>query len=320
MIHSYDDIPGLHLVDLDQDDPALPGQRRFISCWVWSTEEMSFVVDPGPPSTCGRLLAALADLGVARLGFILLTHIHLDHAGATAGVLERYPDARVICHERGRRHLADPTRLWEGSVAVLRDMARAYGEPPPVPESALADLDEAAAEGIATIPTPGHAVHHVSFRHGPRLFLGEAAGTFATLGRGCDTTEPYLRPATPPRFVLELARESLDRLVALDPAPRQLLFAHHGLYCGDTRELLMTARRQLGLWTDVVRECGEARDGLPPAGDEAAEGEFFAVVADVLAARDPCYARTAELPADIRAREADFTRQTLRGMLGYVRD
>jgi len=319
LIRSYDDTPGLHLVDLDQDDARLVGQRRFISCWVWATDELCFVVDPGPPSTGECLLGALEELDLPRLDFILLTHIHLDHAGATAHVLDRWPSARVVCHERGRRHLVDSARLWAASLAVLREKARAYGEPPSVPESALAEFAEAGARGIATIPTPGHAQHHVCYNHGSRLFVGEAAGTYATLGRGCDTPEPYLRPATPPRFELEVAQASLDRLLALDPAPEQLLFAHHGRHCGDVRRVLADAREQLGLWVETMREVAEARGGLPPAGDEAAEEDFFAQVAGALVARDPCYAREAELPEDIRAREADFTRQTLRGMVGYLR-
>ena len=121
MIRHYDDTPDLHLVDLDQNDPHLPGHRRFISCWAWTSDELSFVVDQGPPSTGEGLLAALDELGLARLDFILLTHIHLDHAGTTARVLERFPEARVVCHERGRRHLLELAGLAEGGAraAVL---------------------------------------------------------------------------------------------------------------------------------------------------------------------------------------------------------
>ena len=190
--------PRLHLIDLDQD---LPGQRRFISCWTFQGDELAFIVDPGPPSTAEHLLAELEVLGVERLDFILLTHVHLDHGGCTARVLQRYPEARVVCSDHGRPHLADPARLWEGSQRVLREKALAYGEPVPVPEPALATLEEAAAKGIETIPTPGHAAHHVAFRQCDHLFLGEAAGTYSTLGRGPDTTGYYLRPATPPRRV-----------------------------------------------------------------------------------------------------------------------
>ena len=302
---------GLHLIDLDQD---LVGQRRFISCWALLTPGLSFVVDPGPPATGNRLLAALEALGCTRLDFILLTHIHLDHAGTTAAVLERWPQARVICHRRARPHLEDPARLWAGSLAVLGDKALVYGQPAPVPATALADDAEAEARGIRVIATPGHAAHHVCFLHGDRLFLGEAAGTYATLGRGPDTPEPYLRPATPPAFRLEVARRSLDTLLALDPLPTELLFAHHGRHTGDARALLGAARAQLGLWVDTCRAVRAA------AGPAAVPGPLLDTIAAELVRRDPHYARGAALPPDIREREREFTRQTLRGMLGYLED
>lgn len=300
---------GLHLIDLDQD---LVGQRRFIACWALLTPELAFVVDPGPPATGARLIAALAERGCTRLDFILLTHIHLDHGGTTAAVLERWPGARVVCHRRGRAHLVDPARLWAGSREVLGEKARVYGEPAPVPAAALAEYAEAEARGIRVIETPGHAAHHVCFLHNERLFLGEAAGTYASLDRGPDTPEPYLRPATPPAFRLEVARQSLDRLLALDPAPTELLFAHHGRHTGDALALLGAARAQLGLWVETCREL------RAQAGPAAASGPLMDAIAAELVRRDPHYARGADLPADIRERERDFTRQTLRGMLGYL--
>ncbi|MGD9549091.1 MAG: MBL fold metallo-hydrolase [Candidatus Krumholzibacteriia bacterium] len=306
----------LHLIDLDQD---LPGQRRFISCWVRRSQELTFIVDPGPPSSGDRLIAELEALAIDRLDFVLLTHIHLDHAGTTAAVLDRWPEARVICHPHGRRHLAAPAKLWEGSLAVLGEKAEAYGEPRPVPKEALAEYAEAEARGVRIIETPGHAPHHICFAVGDDLFLGEAAGTFSTLGCGPDTDEPYLRPATPPMFKLEVAQRSLDALLALDPAPRRLLFAHHGMFTGEARGLLQAARDQLGLWVGICREVTERIGGLPPTGDGTAEAAWMDAVAAELRARDPFYARGDRLPEDIRVRERDFTRQSLRGMLGYLR-
>lgn len=304
--------PGLHLIDLDQPDPVLVGQRRFISCWARTAADPTFVVDPGPPSTGEHLVAELERRGLGRLDFVLLTHIHLDHGGTTARVLERWPQARVVCHPRGRAHLVDPSGLWEGSLAVLGDKARAYGEPRPLPAAALAEYAEAEARGIRVIETPGHAPHHVCFLHDGHLYLGEAAGTYATLDRGPDTPEPYLRPATPPLFRLEVAQASVDRLLALDPVPHTLHFAHHGRHTGPARALLRTARDQLGLW---VATCRAVRATLPPHADQ--DAVLDAVTAE-LVRRDPAYARGALLPADIRERERDFTRQSLRGMLDYL--
>jgi glyoxylase-like metal-dependent hydrolase (beta-lactamase superfamily II) len=307
----------LHLIDLDQD---IEGQRRFISCWTSLSDDLNFVVDPGPPSTADHLVAELAKLGVERLDFILLTHVHLDHGGCTAQVLQRYPQAKVVCSERGRPHLIDPSRLWEGSKQVLRAKALVYGEPTPVADSALATLEEAAARGIETIPTPGHAPHHVAFRNGDHLFLGEAAGTFSTLGRGSDTSGYYLRPATPPRFVPDVYRKSIDRLLALDPFPARLLFAHHGEHTGDGRKLLEDARAQVDTWIATVRDTLATLESLTYSEQPEDEHALLTLCRRELTKVDPVYVRGAALPDDIRQREQDFTNQTLRGILGHLKE
>lgn len=306
----------LQLIDLDQD---LPGQRRFISCWVSVSDDLVFIVDPGPPSTANHLIARLEGLGVSRLDYILLTHIHLDHGGCTAAVLERWPDARVICHEKGRPHLTDPTRLWEGSRSVLGRKAEVYGKPAPVPPEALAGFETLADGGVETIPTPGHAPHHIAFRHGGHLFLGEAAGTFSDLGAGPLGEDYYLRPATPPRFFPDVARASLERLLDLDPVPDRLLFAHHGEFTGDVGRLLTTARDQLTLWVDTTAASLADLRGLPHSEQPADEAALLDLISHRLVRVDPFFARATELAEDIRVRERDFTNQTLRGILGYLR-
>ena len=311
-----DTAPWLHLIDLDQD---LPGQRSFISCWVSVQDDLVFIVDPGPPSTADHLIARLEGLGITHLDFILLTHVHLDHGGCTARVLERWPEAKVVCHEKGRPHLVDPTRLWKGSLEVLGHKAEVYGEPAPVSATGLVDFDTLLARGVETIPTPGHAPHHVAFFHGDHLFLGEAAGTFSDLGGGSATGQYYLRPATPPRFFPDVARASLDRLLALDPLPGRLLFAHHGEFTGDTRDLLSTARNQLSLWVETTAATLEIQRGLPHSEQPTDEAGLMDLIAARLAQVDPHFARGAALAVDIRAREQDFTRQTLRGILEYRR-
>jgi glyoxylase-like metal-dependent hydrolase (beta-lactamase superfamily II) len=308
--------PRLHLIDLDQE---IPGQRRFISCWLSLQDTLVFIVDPGPPATADHLVAELEARGVADLDFILLTHVHLDHGGCTARILERYPAAKVICADIGRPHLVDPSRLWAGSRQVLGSKAEIYGEPAPVPPAALGDTAELAVRGVQTIATPGHAAHHVAFRHGEHLFLGECAGTFSALGRGPENPDYYLRPATPPRFYPDIARASLERLLELDPLPARLLFAHHGEHTGDTRLLLTRARDQLALWVETVANVLETLRGLPHSEQPSDEAALMDLIVERLCGVDPLFARGAGLPADIRERERDFTRQTLRGILGHSR-
>lgn len=306
----------LHLVDLDQ---PLPGQRRFISCWARVDGPVTYVVDPGPPSSVDALVAALRALGLQRLDLILLTHVHLDHGGCTARLLETWPAAKVVCHPAGRPHLLDPAKLWAGSRQVLGAKAEVYGEPAPVPAAALAADDLAVRHGIHTIPTPGHAPHHVAYADGDDLFLGECAGTFSTLGQGPLTPDYYLRPATPPRFRPATAQASLDRLLALDPLPARLRFAHHGWHGGDARRLLLEARAQIDLWLDACRRALAAQRGLPHT-EPGSEDDLFDAICALVRQMDPHYARGALLPDDIRERERDFTRQSLRGMLGWLLD
>jgi len=304
----------LHLIDLDQ---PLPGQRRFISCWARVDGALTYVVDPGPPGTAEALLAALRELGLSRLDLILLTHVHLDHGGCTARLLEAWPEAKVVCHPAGRPHLIDPGKLWAGSRQVLGAKADVYGEPRPVPPGALADETVATARGLEVIPTPGHAPHHAAFRDGDDLFVGEAAGTFSTLEQGPDSEAYYLRPATPSRFHPLVAQASLDRLLALDPLPRRLRFAHHGWFGGDVRGLLLAARGQIDLWLDACRQALAAQRGLPHT-EAGSEDDLFAAITGLVRRHDRHYARGEALPADIREREREFTRQSLRGMLGHL--
>ncbi|MCP4293754.1 MAG: MBL fold metallo-hydrolase [bacterium] len=303
----------LHLIDLDQN---LPGQRRFISCWVGSLNGQYFLVDPGPPSTGDFLVSSLESLNLPRVDVVLLTHIHLDHAGATSHILERWPAARVFCQSKGRPHLVDPGKLWQGSLSVLGHKAEVYGEPQPVPENSLMNEPELAENGMQVIKTPGHAPHHVSFVCGENLFLGESAGTFSNLHKPAGSVDYYLRPATPPRFFPDIADQSLKAMLDWTPFPERLCFAHHGSFEGNGRVLLEQARHQLKLWIKVVGQTLKEA-GINPAHDSAVQNHAPELI-QILRDADPFFARGSELPKDIQQRETDFTNQTLRGMAGFL--
>ncbi len=291
----------LELIDLDQ---KIEGYREFLSCWVYRADGLTLLIDPGPSSTIPHLINTLSDLKVDRVDYILLTHIHLDHGGGTAALLEKYPNARVYCHEIGVKHLLDPTKLWQGSVHVLGETAEMYGEPGPVPSENMVEASELEARGIQVVETPGHAPHHVSFLVGEILFAGEAIGSRVDLPSGM----PYLRPATPPKFILDVALKSLDRLLALDPEPKWTAFAHHGL-TGDTFTWCRRARKQLPIWVETIRQLN----------DESA-GNLEERLFERLMTIDPLYGRGRfdELPKDIASRERSFLANTLNGMRGYL--
>jgi glyoxylase-like metal-dependent hydrolase (beta-lactamase superfamily II) len=288
---------------IDLDEPRLEGFTRFISAWVYRSDELCFLVDPGPLSTIPHLLKELEKRGVKRLDYILLTHIHIDHAGGTGRLLESFPAARVICHPKGIRHLVDPEKLWQGSLKVLGHVAEVYGEIIPVPAENIGFDEEFAGGRLKAYLTPGHAQHHLCFLFDDELlFGGEVVGVRSPVRSG----GIYMRPATPPVFKLEIALDSIERMIKL--APRYLVIAHYGLV-EPALEYLEIGRRQLKLWVEGVAENCLGRE------DEECEERLF----NWLLEHDPNYRLIRELPDEVFARERYFLGNTMRGMLGYLK-
>lgn len=287
----------LHCIDLDQ--PTLTGFRKFISSWLYQGDGYNLLVDPGPLSTIPMLCEELRRKGVKRLDHLLLTHIHIDHAGGTGALLKEFPEATVVCHPDGIRHLVAPEKLWEGSRKVLGSLADAYGEIVPIPADRIGFDDQIAATGIRAFLTPGHALHHCSYLLDDLLFGGEVAGVRCELPGGI-----FIRPATPPRFFLQVALDSIDRMIAL--APIYMVFAHYGLV--DTAlDHLRIARSQLLLW---VRGVIETENTEPALREEA--------LLNWILSHDEHYRNVSLLPQDICARERYFLGNTLRGMIEYA--
>ena len=288
----------LHLIDIDQ---ALEGFRKFISAWLFRVGGATLLVDPGPASTIPHLAGRLKQAGVDRIDHILLTHIHLDHAGGTGHLLKYYPGAKVNCHPKGIPHLVAPQKLWEESRKVLGNVAEAYGEMAPVPEADISWQEAIPAGGLVidAVETPGHAAHHVSYRAGDILFAGEVCGVYVPLEEGF-----YCRPATPPPFQHGTFRDSIDRVAALDV--KLVCLGHYGCR-QDTAALFGRARRQLDFWVETAAKHVRARSG--PFEE--------AVLADLIAF-DPDMSGWTALPNDIQARERNFCVNSIRGIRMYL--
>jgi glyoxylase-like metal-dependent hydrolase (beta-lactamase superfamily II) len=290
----------IHLVDLPLHRA---GFRNFLSSWLLRDAERdkTYLVDTGPPSVWPVLREAVEKIGDGRIDAILLTHVHLDHAGA-AGCAAREYNAPVAAPAKGIPHLLDPSALWKGTLQTIGETALLYGEPTPVPKELI--LPEGALPaGFAAIDTPGHAAHHQSFVFDDEgfltLFPGEAAGV-------CLEGEepfPYLRPATPPRFFPEVTLASLDRL--LECGSSRICYGHYGS-AGEAREMITFAKEQILFWKDVV--LGLLRQGTPPNDEEV----FF----QELLERDPFLAAWSRMQPDIKARERAFLGNSIRGFLG----
>ena len=157
---------------LDYADLQFLGRPGIIATAILRGPTGVALVDPGPSTTIDTLKAALAERGtsVGEIRQLLLTHIHLDHAGATGTLVRENPDIEVLVHERGAPHMAKPVRLIASATQLYgeAEMARLWGEFLPVPESNLRALKggetiTAAGRELAVAYTPGHASHHVSY-------------------------------------------------------------------------------------------------------------------------------------------------------------
>lgn len=289
----------LRLIDLEQ---PRPGFSRFISSWLLQTGEVNILVDPGPSATIPTLIRTLAAFKVRRLDWILLTHVHIDHGGGVAELLDAYPGTPVVCHPRGMEHVANPEKLWEVSLKNLGWIAEMYGRPRPVPAESLLFRErfETAGGTIECIDTPGHAPHHIAFKVGGIVFTGEAAGIYLGLDNGF-----YLRVGAPPGgFHYPAYRRSLETIASLDAS--LLCFAHWG--CTEKcREIMNTAIEQADLWMELsVKHAG------------AEGGKFEERVLEELLERDPGLARLSTLPDEVRMRERAVLPVSVAGMKRHV--
>ena len=218
------------------------GRERVICCY----ELDGVIVDPGPEVSHRTLLESLGDT-VPRA--ILLTHIHLDHAGATGALVRRWPDTDVWVHEKGAPHVIDPSKLVASATRLYGDdMARLWGEIVPVPQERLRVLRGGErVEGFRVEYTPGHASHHVAYFHEESgiAFAGDVAGV--RIGAG-----PVMPPTPPPDIDLDAWRASLEVLAEWDPS--RVAITHFGAF-DDVRAHLDALRAGLARWGDLARDA-----------------------------------------------------------------
>ncbi len=285
------------LIEIKQ---KIPGYDHFIGSWVCSGD-INLVVDVGPANSVGRLIETLMEMNIKRVDYVLVTHIHIDHAGGLGGFLEHFPKARVVCHEKGIRHLVDPSRLWEGSQKVLGEIAEAYGCPQAVKEKMCISHAQARIKNLTVIETPGHAPHHLSFSYGGNLFAGEAGGNYFSV---LDTD--YLRPATPPRFFMKDFLESVDRLMALED--QHICYAHFG-DAQNSCQMLKRFRAQILRWKELIqKEMSAGSDDL------------MMRCVNSLLEKDPDLKAFKFMEPDTQKRERFFVANSVRGYIEFLQN
>ncbi|RLB30318.1 MAG: MBL fold metallo-hydrolase [Deltaproteobacteria bacterium] len=291
-------LENLFLVDLDL---PIPGFSHFISSWIIKEGDRGIIIDPGPSATINTLHNALREIGIKGIDYILLTHIHLDHAGGCGDLIKSYPDCVIFCHPQAVTHLADPAKLWLGSVNVLGDLARAYGQPSPVNRERICSESDILWKDylIQSLETPGHASHHLCFFFGNLVFAGEVAGVSVPSGN-----KSYIRPATPSPFRPDIALKSIS--LVIERGPQLMCYGHYGLL-EDAVSMLQMAKEQIRFWLTIIEE--RHNKGLKLDEEE--------ICAEILA-KDSHLSSFYQLESDIRKREAYFIKNSIKGMLEFI--
>jgi glyoxylase-like metal-dependent hydrolase (beta-lactamase superfamily II) len=230
-------------MDLHHEDAV-----RVIGVYLVETEDGLALQDCGPSTCITALKTQLAERGLvlADLRHLLLSHIHLDHAGAAGTLVREHPGLQVHVSEIGAPHLVDPSRL-ESSARRLYggDFDRLWGELAPVPEENVHVVGSSVL-GLECFPSPGHASHHVCYVDGEgTLYAGDAAGVRIMPDRH------ILPVAPPPEVDLEAWERTIDELELR--APQRLALIHFGVV-DQPRDHLRRLRRQLRLWGQRVRQ------------------------------------------------------------------
>jgi glyoxylase-like metal-dependent hydrolase (beta-lactamase superfamily II) len=254
-------------------DTGMAGQPELNAVYLIGGDEPC-LVEAGPGADGSVVLTALETLGVGPvdLAHIVVTHIHIDHAGGAGALLQRFPRARVWVHEAGAQHLVDPTRLIASTARTYGEarMRAFYGPTLPCPGERITSVGDGdrihlGRRALDVLHTPGHASHHVALHDttGGAMFTGEAIGSHLPWA-SC------YRPALPPPEVdVEAALDSIQRMGGRHPTA--LLTSHFGPVT-DPDEGFTRAAERIRAWSDTVRSRLER---APEATIDELEGELL---------------------------------------------
>ena len=213
---------GIHTIDTGFVRP------HFDAAYLIVENGRGAFIDCGTNHSVPRMLAALdqAGIGAADVDWLILTHVHLDHAGGAGELIAQLSNAKLVVHPRGARHMIDPSVLWAGASAVYGEavMETTYGRLRPIPAERVIEAPDGhivdlAGRPLLCIDTPGHAKHHLSV-YDERANVCFTGDVFGLSYREFDTVNgPFILPTTSPvQFDPDALHTSIDRLIALKPA------------------------------------------------------------------------------------------------------
>lgn len=224
-------IHGIHTIDTGFVRP------RFDAAYLVVENGHGAFIDCGTNHSVPRMLSALDDAGLAPadVDWLILTHVHLDHAGGAGELMARLPNARLVVHPRGARHMIDPSKLWAGASAVYGEevMEREYGRLKPIPAERVTEavdghVVDLQGRALRCIDTPGHAKHHNAI-HDIKANVCFTGDVFGLSYREFDTARgAFILPTTSPvQFDPDALHASINRLVALKPTAMYLTHYNH---------------------------------------------------------------------------------------------
>jgi len=257
---------GIHVIDTGFHRP------NFDAAYLIVEDGRAAFVDTGTTYSVPRLLAALACLGLAvdTVDWVIVTHVHLDHAGGAGALMQALPTAKLMVHPRGARHMVNPAALLAGASAVYghNEVERAYGEVPPIAAERVVTSSDGLVihlgrRPLQLIDTPGHARHHhcIWDARSRGFFTGD---TFGLSYREFDTARgPWLLPTTTPvQFDPQALRQSVRRMLSY--SPERLYLTHYGCVQGVLAlgEMMLTQIDELVAMAEPLRDAADRHQRL----------------------------------------------------------
>jgi len=272
--------------------------------WVYKDEDLCFLVDPGPMGTIRTIKRNLKKLEIGEndLDYILLTHIHTDHAGCVGKLIEFFPHSKIICHPNGVQHLINPEKLYEKTLKVLGKGGELAGKFLPVPKDCIISQNNIEQGTIKAIETLGHAPHHQCYLFKKYLFIGEAASCIFPISEF-----DFLYPATPPIFDYDIYISSIEKLLSENLTDYIACYPHLGMR-DNAHKMIKLGYEQIKVWLRVFNSLYEDRK----------KPEFLEMLMTRLKKEDKIFGKFDQLDKFHQTKVPAVTRDSIKGILGYV--